>query len=52
MLNEMVVDSWKVMLGYIYAHLVLEVVLRDLDNSFRIRYLYIENFWRYLHLTK
>ena len=31
------------LLGCIYAHLVLEVGLRDLDNSFHISYLYIEN---------
>ena len=31
------------MLGYIYTYLVLEVGLRDLDNSFHISYLYIEN---------
>ena len=33
------------MLGCIYAYLVLEVWLRDLDKSFHISYLYIENFW-------
>ena len=33
------------MLGCIYDHLVLEVGLRDLDNSFHISYLYVENFW-------
>ena len=32
------------MLGCIYAHLVLEVGLRDLDKSLHISYLYIENF--------
>ena len=32
------------MLGCIYAHLVLEIGVRDLDNSFHISYLYIENF--------
>ena len=35
------------MLGRIYAYLVLEVGLRDLDSldkSFHISYLYIENF--------
>ena len=31
------------MLGCIYAHIVLEVRLRDLDKSFHILYLYIEN---------
>ena len=31
------------MLGCVYAHLVLEVGLRDLDKSFHILYLYIEN---------
>ena len=33
------------MLGCIYAHLVLEVGLSDLDKTFHISYLYIENFW-------
>ena len=33
------------MLGCIYALLVLEVGLRDLDKSFHISYLCIENFW-------
>ena len=32
------------MLGCIYAHLVLEIGVRDLDNSFHISYLYIKNF--------
>ena len=32
------------MLGCIYAYLVLEVGPRDLDKSFHISYLYIENF--------
>ena len=31
-------------LGGIYVHLELEVGLRDLDKSFQISYLYIENF--------
>ena len=43
MLNEMVSDSW--ILGNIYAHLALEVGMRDLNNSLHISYLYIENFW-------
>ena len=43
MLNEMVLNSWN--LGCIYTHLVLEVGLRDLDNSFHISYLYVEHFW-------
>ena len=33
-----------IMLGCIYAHLV---GMRDLDNSFHISYLYIENFLIY-----
>ena len=33
------------MLGCVYAHLELKVGLRDLDKSFHISYLYIENFW-------
>ena len=33
------------MLGCFYAHLVLEVEMRDLDIFFHISYLYIENFW-------
>ena len=33
------------MLDCVYTHLVLEVGLRDLDNSFHISYLLIENFW-------
>ena len=33
------------MFGYVYAHLVLEVGLRDFTKSFNISYLYIENFW-------
>jgi len=37
MLNEMLLHSWNV-----YAHLVLEVGLRDLDNSFHISYLYVQ----------
>ena len=33
------------MLRCIYAHLVLEVGQRNLDNSFHISYISIENFW-------
>ena len=34
-------------LGCIYAHLVLEVGLRDWKKSLHISYLYIENLWLY-----
>ena len=43
------------MLGCVYAHIVLEIGLRDLDNSFHISYLYIENFcviWAWTGLKK
>ena len=33
------------MFGSLYAYLVLEVGLRDLDKSFHISYLYMEHFW-------
>ena len=38
------------MLGCVYAYLLLEVGLRDLDKSFHISYLYIENFWIHLDI--
>ena len=44
MLNEMVLDSWNIGLR-LYAHLVLKIGLRDLDNFYHISYLYIENLW-------
>ena len=39
------------MLGCVYAHLVLKVGLRDLDTSFHISYLYIENICIFERLT-
>ena len=38
MLNEMVLDSWNIGLR-LYAHLVLKIGLRDLDNFCHISYL-------------
>ena len=50
-------QDWKMkwcliheMLGYVYAHLVLEVGLRDLDKSFYISYLNIETLWHFVRL--
>ena len=37
------------MFGCIYAHLILEVGLCDLDNLFYVSYPNIENFWVYVH---
>ena len=40
------------MLGCIYANLVVEVGMRDLENSFHISYLYIEHFWFSIKVKK
>ena len=45
MLNEMLLDSLiHEILGSVYAHLALEVGLRDVKTFFHIYNLYIENF--------
>ena len=36
------------MLDCIYAHLLLEIGMRDQNNSFQISYLYVENFWEFV----